>query len=510
MQPRTAYALLIFALVAPLAFAAARTGLAQTPPADQLVLDAPSPRILELAAQARLEPGEENPGGGATTRRSRVNRDAFSQPSQGISFENEGRFRIGNSIFRKLWVTPPASTDSSDGLGPLYNARGCQNCHLKDGRGTPPTANFPGDTAVSMFLRLSIPPETDEHKKLLAERRVNVIAEPTYGGQLQNHSVQGVPIEGHMRIDYTDKPVTLGDGTTVVLREPKYSVTDLGYGQLHPKTMLSPRVAPQMIGLGLLEAIPEETIRAAADPDDTNGDGISGRVKEIWSLKHGKPMLGRFGWKSGNPTVEQQSAEAFAGDIGISNPIVPHSYGECTAAQKICVDAPHGDSPRQDGHEIGRELFDLVVFYSQNLAVPPRRRHDDPETLAGKVLFNASGCASCHTPSHTTGEVTGQPHLSNQKIWPYTDLLLHDMGEGLADHRPEGEASGSEWRTPPLWGIGLTGAVSRNTNFLHDGRARTIEEAILWHGGEAQKARDAYAALSREEREALLAFVKSL
>ena len=477
---------------------------------DTLILEEPSARILQLAARSKLEAGEENPGGGATTRRSRVNRDAFSQPSQGISFENEGRFRIGNSIFRKLWVTPPSSTDSSDGLGPLYNARGCQNCHLKDGRGTPPSANFPDDTAVSMFLRLSIPPETEEQKRLLAERRVNVIPEPAYGGQLQNFAVQGVPIEGHMRIDYTDKPVTLADGSRVVLRRPEYSITDLGYGPLHPKTMLSPRVAPQMIGLGLLEAIPEDEIRAKADPDDRNNDGISGRTNEVWSLKDGTTRLGRFGWKAGNPTVEQQSAEAFAGDIGISNPMVTASFGDCTGSQKACLNAPHGDSARQDGHEVGRELFDLVVFYSQNLAIPPRRRPDDPQTLAGKTLFNEIGCAACHTPSHRTGDVAGQPHLSNQRIWPYTDLLLHDMGEDLADHRPEGEATGREWRTPPLWGIGLTGAVSRNTNFLHDGRARTIEEAILWHGGEAQKPRDAYASLSREERDALLAFVKSL
>lgn len=478
--------------------------------ADEELEEAPSAKILELAATATLEPGEESPGGGATTRRSRVNRDAFSQPSQGISFENEGRFRIGNSIFRKFWVTPPASTDSSDGLGPLYNARGCQNCHLKDGRGHPPKANWPEDTAVSMFLRLSIPPQTEEEKRLLAERRMNVVPEPTYGGQLQNFAVQGVPIEGHMRIEYTDQPVDFPDGTRVVLRAPKYSVVELGYGPLHSETMLSPRVAPQMIGLGLLEAIPEEVIRAKSDPDDRDGDGISGRANEVWSVKDQKVVLGRFGWKAGHPTVEQQSADAFVGDIGISNPMFPKAYGDCTDAQAVCLKAPNGDSARQDGHEIGNELFDLVVFYSQNLAVPPRRRPDDPEVLAGKALFNNIGCASCHVPSYTTGEVSGQPHLSNQKIWPYTDMLLHDMGEGLADNRPEGGANGREWRTPPLWGIGLTGAVSRHTQLLHDGRARDIQEAILWHGGEAQAARDAFVNLDAEERAALLRFVKSL
>lgn len=469
-----------------------------------------SAHILGLAAEATFEPGEEFPGGGATTKRSRINRDAFSQPSQGISFEGEGRFRIGNSIFRKLWVTPPSSTDSSDGLGPLYNARGCQNCHLKDGRGHPAKANWPEDTAVSMFLRLSIPPQNDEHRRLLAERRVNVIAESTYGGQLQNFAVQGVPIEGHMHISYRDKTVELVDGTRVTLREPTYRVVELGYGPMHPGVMLSPRVAPQMIGLGLLEAIPEEAIRGRADPDDRDGDGISGRVNDVWSVRHGKLMLGRFGWKAGNPTIEQQSAEAFVGDIGISNPLLPQARGECTESQTACRNAPDGNSARQDGHEIGHELFNLVVFYSQNLAVPPRRMPRDPEVLAGKVLFNRIGCATCHTPSHVTGEVPGQPHLSNQTIWPYTDLLLHDMGEGLADNRPEGEANGREWRTPPLWGIGLTGAVSRHTQFLHDGRARNVEEAILWHGGEAQAARDSYAKLTQEERDALVRFVNSL
>ncbi len=469
-----------------------------------------SPRILELAASVKLEPGEDQPGGGATTRRSRVNRDAFSHPSQGISFGGEGRFRIGNSIFRKLWVSPPSSTDSSDGLGPIYNARGCQNCHLKDGRGTPPSKSWPEETPVSMFLRLSIPPQTDADKRALDERRAKTIHEPTYGGQLQNFSVQGVDSEGQMRIDYADLPVTYPDGSTVVLRAPRYSVINPAYGPLHPEVRLSPRIAPQMIGLGLLEAIPEKDILALADPDDANGDGISGKANEVWSIKADRPVLGRFGWKAGNPDVEQQSAEAFSGDIGLSNPLFPASYGDCTAAQTACRTAPHGDSPRQDGHEIGRELFDLVVFYAQNLAVPPRRRPDDPEVLAGKALFNSAGCASCHVPSFTTGDVPGQPHLSGQKIWPYTDLLLHDMGEGLADNSPEGLADGREWKTAPLWGIGLTGAVSRHTFLLHDGRARNIEEAILWHGGEAQAARDAFMRLSAEERRALMQFVKSL
>jgi CxxC motif-containing protein (DUF1111 family) len=282
------------------------------------------------------------------------------------------------------------------------------------------------------------------------------------------------------------------------------------FGPLHPKTMMSARVAPPMIGLGLLEAIPEADIRAAADPSDANGDGISGRINEVWSAADSKLALGRFGWKAGVASIHEQAAQAFAGDIGISSPLVPKSYGDCTAAQTACLNAPNGDSARQDGHEIGSELIQLVAFYSQNLAVPARRGPQDEAVLKGKALFKSIGCAACHRPSWTTGNVPGQRQLSNQLIWPYTDMLLHDMGDGLADNRPEARADGREWRTPPLWGIGLTGQVNGYTFFLHDGRARTVEEAVLWHGGEAQPANDAYRALSKADRDALLAFVNSL
>ncbi len=255
------------------------------------------------------EPGEENPGGSATTQDSIDTREAFSHFSHGIGFEGEAKFKVGNAIFRKLWISAPSSTTSSDGLGPLYNSRSCQSCHLKDGRGHPPAANFPADTAESMFLRLSIPPQNDEQKRLLAEHRVNTINEPTYGEQLQNIAVQGLDNEGHMRIDYKEQPVTLGDGTVVSLRHPTYGIDGLKYGPLHPQTMMSPRVAPPMIGVGLLEAIPEDQIRAHADPDDKDKDGISGRTNEVWSIEQNKTALGRFGWKAGKPTVREQAAE---------------------------------------------------------------------------------------------------------------------------------------------------------------------------------------------------------
>jgi CxxC motif-containing protein (DUF1111 family) len=458
----------------------------------------------------KREPGEENPGGNATTRKSIHTRDAFSHASNGIGFEGEANFKVGNAIFRKLWVSAPASTKSSDGLGPLFNSRSCQSCHFKDGRGHPPAANYPDDTAESMLLRLSIPPETDAQKKLLAEHRVNAINEPTYGGQLQDFAIQGHDSEGHIHVTYEDVPVTLGDGSTLTLRKPAYTITDLKYGPLHPKTMLSPRIAPPMIGLGLIEAVPEAQIRANADADDKNGDGISGRANEVWSLEAERPVIGRFGWKAGVPSIREQSAGAFSGDMGLSTPIVTEPSGDCTQAQAFCRNAPNGNTERDGGFEVGPILFDLVTFYAQNLAVPPRRNMDDANVTKGKAIFHELGCASCHTPSFTTGKVDGQPHLSNQRIWPYTDMLLHDMGDGLADNRPEGMATGQEWRTPPLWGIGLTETVSGHTYFLHDGRARNLEEAILWHGGEAQAARDGYAALSKADRDALISFVESL
>jgi CxxC motif-containing protein (DUF1111 family) len=459
---------------------------------------------------SKPEPGEEFPGGKATSRKSVKNANAFSHSSGNLPFRKEFDFKVGNGIFRKLWVSAPASTKSSDGLGPLYNARSCQRCHLKDGRGHPPQANFPGDDATSMFLRLSIPPETEEQKRLLSMRKISVVPEPTYGGQLQDFAIQGHDAEGKMHIDYADVTFVFPDGAKVILRKPAYSIDRLAYGPLHPNTMLSPRVSPQMIGLGLLEAVPEAQILGLADPDDKTGNGISGRANEVWSVEHKKIVVGRFGWKAGNPTVKAQSAGAFEGDIGISNPVARNAWGDCTVKQSYCREAPNGASPKIGNVEAGKKFLDLVVFYAQNLAVPRRRNPDSPDVLAGKKLFYETGCVQCHQPKFMTGTLEGQPHLSNQLIWPYTDMLLHDMGEGLGDNRPEGVANGQEWRTAPLWGIGLTPIVNGHSQYLHDGRARSLTEAILWHDGEARDARDAFTGLAKQDRERLIAFVKSL
>ena len=468
-------------------------------------------RVARVTAPAidfdRPENFEQLSAGKATVRK-RVNQDIFSFPSANLGFEEEEKFRLGNALFRKLWVSAPSSTQASDGLGPLFNARGCQNCHLKDGRGHAPAG--PADDAVSMFLRLSVPAHADAEKQALADGAMTVVPDPTYGTQLQDFAVPGIRAEGRLAISYSDQPVTLGDGTVVVLRRPAYAVTDLGYGAMAEDVMLSPRVAPQMIGLGLLEQVPPGDILARADPADRDGDGISGRPNTVVDGETGQRMIGRFGWKAGSATIRAQSADAFAGDLGISTPLVMKPHGDCSAEQTECLAAPTGEQARLGSGEAPDPVLDLVTFYAQNLGVPQRRGVEDPAVLRGKAAFYGAGCMACHTPKYVTSREAPTPAHRFQLIWPYTDLLLHDMGEGLADHRPEGDADGYEWRTPPLWGIGLTQTVSGHTEFLHDGRARNLTEAILWHGGEAQNSRDAFAAMPKAQREDLLKFLESL
>ncbi len=448
----------------------------------------------------------EERAAGAATVRVTPGPNAFSQPSGNITFEDELNFKVGNGLFRKLWVSSPSSTLASDGLGPLYNARSCQRCHIKDGRGHPPEG--PNDNSVSMLLRVSIPGPDDAAIAEITDY-VATLPDPNYGTQMQDFAVQGHAAEYALSITYQEEIVTLADASEVSLRHPTYEAANLGYGPLHPDAMLSPRVAPQMIGLGLLEAIPAADILANADPEDLDGDGISGRPNIVLSAAFDRPMLGRFGLKAGSPTIMEQSAGAFASDIGISSPLFPAGGGECTALQETCIAAIHGDGDDRF-FEIDAEGMDLVTFYSRNLGVPARRDVGDPEVLRGKEVFYRTGCIACHTPSFVTHRLEDQPEQSFQLIWPYTDMLLHDMGPALADNRPEARATGREWRTPPLWGIGLTRQVSGHTYFLHDGRARSLLEAVLWHGGEAQVQRDAVIAMPTADRDALIRFLESL
>ncbi|GFM89969.1 lipoprotein [Pseudomonas cichorii] len=448
----------------------------------------------------QAEPGEALSGGAATVKKSDQN--AFSMPSANLSPVRRLDFSVGNSFFRNPWVIAPSTTTARDGLGPLFNTNACQNCHIKDGRGHPPE---PGDTnAVSMLVRLSIP-NSPAYAEVI--KRNGVVPEPSYGGQLQDMSIPGIAPEGKVRVEYDPLTIRFRDGMTVELRQPTLRITQLGYGPMHPDTHASARIAPPMIGLGLLEAIPEAAILANDDPDDKNGNGISGRANWVWDDVQQKVVLGRFGWKAGQPTLNQQNVHAFSGDMGLTTSL--KTSDDCTPVQTVCRDAPNGNGPNGEP-EVSDNILRLVEFYTRNLAVPARRNVDDPQVLAGKNLFFKAGCQQCHTPQFTTRADAAEPELANQVIRPYSDLLLHDMGEGLADNRTEFQATGREWRTPPLWGLGLTATVSGHTQFLHDGRARNVMEAILWHGGEAQAAQRQVLAFDAEQRAALLAFLNSL
>ncbi|RFZ88614.1 thiol oxidoreductase [Shinella sp. WSJ-2] len=455
---------------------------------------------------SKAEPYEAMSAGAATSL-AKIDRNSFSHFSENITFKERETFKLGNALFQKLWVSSPSSTQASDGLGPLYNARSCQSCHIKDGRGHPPE-----DTAdaTSMFLRLARPAATPEEAAALKNFQVMSLPDPTYGRQLQDQAITGLKAEGRMVIAYTEQSVTLAGGDVVRLRRPTYSVADLAYGTLDATTTLSPRVTQPMLGLGLIEAIHAADILALADPDDANGDGISGKAAIAVDPKTGKPALGRFGWKAQSATVRQQSADAFAFDIGISTPEVPLHQGDCMPAQTACIERPDGAQKRLGDAEAPPPVMDLVTFYAENLAVPARRKASFAETLAGKRLFYETGCVSCHHPKFVTRRDAANAAQAFQLIWPYSDFLLHDMGEGLADGQQVGVASGQEWRTPPLWGIGLTKTVNGHTFFLHDGRARSLTEAILWHGGEGQKSRDRFATLEKHDRDALLTFLESL
>jgi CxxC motif-containing protein (DUF1111 family) len=393
---------------------------------------------------------------------------------------------LGNSLFRKSWRPAPSETTASDGLGPLYNARSCADCHFRDGRGRPP--NGPDERALSLILRLAKP-------------------DPVYGGQIQNQAVPGQTPEGRVTVRYEEHSVTLTDREMVRLRHPEYRVSNLGYGLLTPNTTFSPRIAPAVFGLGLLEAISEVDIRAGADPNDRDGNGISGKVNNVQSVAFGKSTLGRFGWKAGQATIADQNAAALSNDIGIANPLASALWGDCTARQSNCRAGPHGGSESHGELEVSSKVTRHLAFYLQGLAPPPAR---DRDLVEGRRLFREIGCAECHRERFVTGHTHPREALRGQTIRPFTDLLLHDMGDGLADGMREGEANGREWRTAPLWGIGLTETVSNHTYFLHDGRARNLTEAILWHGGEALVARNKFAKTSKANRAAILAFLNAL
>jgi len=438
--------------------------------------------ISTLVAEA----GEELSGGENLTT-SDLSENAFGEEAKGLTSSQETDFVVGNSFFRSNWVTAPASVQTLDGLGVLFNAVSCGSCHFKDGRAKPPMS--PNEPLNGMLFRLSI---------------AGGQPEPNYGGQLQDKAVLGVQPEATVQVSYTEIAGKYADGTTYNLRKPNYQFLQLNYGAFHANMLYSPRIAQQLCGLGLLEAVPETTILALEDEADSNKDGISGKANKVLSPVTQQVMLGRFGWKAGATSLKHQTAGAFLGDMGITSPVFPQE-DISPAQQRLLGNLPNGGTP-----EIEEKNLDRVVFYTQTLSVPIRRNWKDAEVLKGKSLFKQLNCGACHTPKMQTGNTHAVSVLNNQTIYPYTDLLLHDMGEGLADFRPDGLANGYEWRTPPLWGLGMIKVVNKHTFLLHDGRARNIEEAILWHGGEAATSVENFKKLSKTDREAVLKFLESL
>lgn len=435
------------------------------------------------------EEGEELSGGETTVYDE--SREAFARPARNLDAHGRERFALGDHLFARTWVTAPASAAGTDGLGPLFNSTNCSGCHFKDGRGRPP---LEGTDFVGLLLRLSVPGESADGGPL---------PEANYGGQLNPFGILGVAGEANPQVVYEEVAGRYGDREPFSLRRPSYFIQSPAYGPLHPQLLISPRIAPAMIGLGLLEALEEETILARSDPEDVDDDGISGRPNYVYDVTTGKAALGRFGWKANQPTVLQQTASAFLGDLGITSSLFQQE--SCTAMQLECQSALSGGDP-----ELDESKLQNVAYYSMTLAVPARRNVGEIAVLRGRELFREAGCGSCHAFAMTTGRLEGHPELSEQKIWPYTDLLLHDMGDGLADNRPDYWASGREWRTPPLWGIGLQESVNKHTFFLHDGRARDLAEAVLWHGGEGEASREAFRLMAAEDRQDLVLFLESL
>ena len=413
----------------------------------------------------------------------------FEWPVAGLRPETEKLFTLGKAIFKRNWVESPSKLTDRDGLGPLFNANSCNACHFRDGRGRPETGGKPG---AGLLVRLSIRGSKDKPQ-----------AEPNYGIQFHDLAVPGQQAEGKLTVRYETVRGKFADGETYELRKPTYDFHQLSSGPMHSDVMLSARVAPHLIGMGLLEAVPESAIRSLADPNDDNRDGISGRVNFVFDLVKKEKVLGRFGWKAGAPNVLQQTAAAFVGHMGITSSLFPSE--PFSASQQRVRAAAHGGRP-----EISDEHLCAVAAYSSLLSVPIPRDRQNRVVKQGEQLFYSMQCAACHVPSLPTQDHPEFRELKKSEIEPYTDLLLHDMGKGLADGRPDGLAHGNEWRTPPLWGIGLFQKVNGHTFFLHDGRARNLTEAILWHGGEAEAAREAFRKARGQDRIALLRFLESL
>jgi CxxC motif-containing protein (DUF1111 family) len=425
--------------------------------------------------------------GGVLTTEARGKEMLRSLPP-GLDESRQAKRLRGEAFFNTPFVPAPSPAVLRDGLGPLFNSVSCESCHNNLGRGRP--ADEGGNPSVSLVLQLSA-----------SSRYGTWGPHPRYGSNFNPQGVPGVPGEGKVRVTYETVSGRYADGARWEIRKPTYRFEQLAYGPIDDAAV-SPRMAQSLMGMGLLEVIPEADVLANADEDDEDRDGISGRPNWIVDERGGR-RLGRFGWKANQAHVRAQTVAALLAEQGINSEGTSDS--NCALAQTECLAAAHGGRP-----EISTADLDSIVTFMRAVPVPVRRGIDNATMRYGAQLFKQAGCDACHVPAWRTGVVDDLPLLSNQSIYPFTDLLLHDMGPELADGRPDQAATGSEWRTPPLWGVGRGAELGVPASFLHDGRARTLEEAVLWHGGEAAKARAVFVTWPQREREALIAFLESL
>ncbi len=431
----------------------------------------------------------------------RFDEHAFAEPAPVLTYRQRQVFMRGRVHFNQKWVQFP-SIGGDWGLGPTFIADRCSACHVGGGRGKPPQKA--DEQLFSMLVRLSIP-GVDEHGAPKPH--------PHYGDQIQNQGLMGQDLHGtylgervaqeaDVYVDWIETFATFADGERVPLRAPRLRIERPMFGPLGDGIMTSLRLAQPLFGLGLLEAVPEADLLAIAQRQQALG--YNGRPNRVWDAIGKKIALGRFGWKANQPSIRQQIAAAFHGDLGVTSSLFDKE--NCPPVQTDCAAQPPGNQP-----ELIDVNWDELELWTQALAVPARRNVDDPRFARGEALFTQAQCAVCHVPElRTAAEFPKLPQLANQRFRAYTDLLLHDMGEALADHRPEFEAGGRDWRTPPLWGLGLSQKVAGSRAMLHDGRARNATEAILWHGGEAEGAREAFRSMKRDERDALLFFLDSI
>lgn len=505
---------------------------------------------------------------------------AFSQPAANLKGELFDLHMQGDANFETSLFGSADSSEPFSGLGPVQNNVNCDACHQQDGRANLPALEHKpeldsylfrdkngfykfGDSGL--FLRISIEtPSINAAEKNASNCWGAPVPVPNFSDQLFHRGVIGVRVDENNRtidqgagqadvwMKYEYKTVTYPDGNTVELSKPLFFV-DNPYDApddpnmynpitveanatsrlFKPDVKFGPRIGMPMIGLGLLATIKESDILALADPDDADGDGISGKpnwvcdkekydaCKAAGNCDTNPPIsLGRYGWKANTPTVAHQSLGALRGDIGVTNPLFKKESTAGTDLMKSYkarhpLFTTYSDTNKTDA-DMG--FARSVTFYAETLSVPPRRNYNDPDVQQGGMIFERIGCVKCHHPSFTTGTKSESfsrngkriKELENQKIYPFTDMLLHDMGPDLADGRKDFDATGSEWKTRPLWGIGATQKINPGAGFLHDGRARTLEEAILWHGGEAEAIKTEFMQLSKTKRNQLIKFLKSL